>query len=109
MNKVYATASRDVFLQAKHPPRPAELRMKTWRWLVAPISADDPTWSDRCKRYWKRQERIYGMILSDFTMLIDWDGGFISTYATVLAVVPGERSANKANVTFLQQAQGELA
>lgn len=103
---MHATATSDVFLIAKHKPEVGELRMRSWRWIVPPTHDTDRVWAKRCKDYWDRQERIYGMRLSDFTMLIDWEGGFVSTYAVVLTVMPGERTANKQRVTFLKQSGG---
>ena len=80
-------------LPRKGPIAKGQLRSMSWRAILPPVvSQDDPTWAARCKGYWERQERLYGIRLSDFMMILDADEGTVSTFATVLDVLPGERT-----------------
>lgn len=80
-------------LPRKGPIAVGQLRSMAWSAILPPVvSQDDPTWSARCKDYWERQERLYGVRLSDFMMILDADEGTVSTFATVLDVLPGERT-----------------
>lgn len=80
-------------LPRKGPILAGQLRSMAWRAILPPVvSQDDPTWAARCKGYWERQERLYGVRLSDFMMILDAEEGAVSTFATVLEVLPGERT-----------------
>lgn len=80
----------------RKPTRPfkqGQLRMKAWRALLPPTPRqDDPTWTERCKQYWELQERLYGIKLSDFTMILNANEGVVATYAVVMDIMPGERT-----------------
>lgn len=77
----------------KGPIHVGQLRSMAWRAVLPPVVAqDDPQWTARCKEYWQLQERLYGLRMSDFTMIIDADEGVVVTFSTVLDVLPGERT-----------------
>lgn len=89
----------NVYRQAKSPFERGELRMKAWRAILPPVIAqDDPTWTQRCKEYWELQERLYGVRVSDFMMIIDTEESVVCTYVTVLEVLPGERTLDFSRV-----------
>lgn len=70
-----------------------------WRALLPPtVAQDDPLWAKRCKEYWERQERLYGMRLSNFTMILNSDEMIVATYAVVMDVLPGERTNDYSKV-----------
>ena len=83
-----------MFRKPREPFIPGELRTKTWRSLEPHVTADDKRWQTRCQQYWTLQGRLYGVVFSPFVMLVDNREGFISTYATVLSLLPGERTAD---------------
>lgn len=74
-------------------PKVGELRVRSWQCLIPPSSDADPTWARRCQNYWHLQERLYGLKMSDFTMVYGVvDGrGVVTTASTVVAVLPGRR------------------
>lgn len=85
--------------EAPVPGQPSALRLKTWRTLPGMVIAqDDKLWAARCKQYWELQGRLFGWRMSDFTMIVDATEGFVSTYCTVLEVLPGERTADHSRV-----------
>lgn len=90
----------------KRPAQVGELRMRSWNASLHPPAAeDDPLWVKRCKDYWELQARLYGLRMSDFAMLIGEEDGLlgpfpvVSTYSTVLEVLPGERTSDYSRVT----------
>ena len=88
-----------LYRAATHPFIPGELRMKAWSAILPPVVAqDDPLWASRCKQYWELQERLYGVRLSDYSMVLNPDEGVVATYAVVLEVLPGERTADHSRV-----------
>ena len=80
------------FEQARTPFKVGQLRSKTWR---APFTNGlTDIWRRRCMEYWERIEKRYGVIFSEPRN--DWvddpiEGPCVSTFATPLAIVPGER------------------
>ena len=88
----------DVFRKAKRPFIKGELRTKTWRSLEPNIREDDKRWAARCAQYWTLQQRLFGVIFSPYVMLVDNKDGFVSTYATVMEVLPGERTSDFSRV-----------
>ncbi len=97
-----------VYRKPREAFEPGALRMKSWRTLEANIAQDDKTWAARCKQYWELQERLYGVRLSNFTMLVDNNEGFVSTYCVVLEVLPGERTADHSRVPIAAAGVGSL-
>lgn len=83
-----------LYRQSKHPLVVGALRTKVWRTLEANLAADDAKWQARCKQYWELQERLYGLRMSDFAMLIDNNEGVVTTASVVLEVLPGERTTD---------------
>lgn len=75
-----------------------DLRLKSWRTLDPHVSDNDPTWQARCAQFWTLQGRLYGVVFSPFVFLVDNTEGVVSTYATVLEVLPGERTADHSRV-----------
>lgn len=98
-----------VYRQPKEPFVIGELRTKTWRTLQQDIAQNDKTWAARCAQYWNLQARLYGVQLSNFAMLVDNHDGFVSTYATVLDVLPGERTLDYSRVPVEAAGIGSLA
>lgn len=86
------------YRKAKDPFIVGALRTKTWRSLEPNISQDDKRWQARCSQFWTLQERLYGVRLSAFVMLVDNNEGFVSTYSTVLEILPGERTLDYSRV-----------
>lgn len=82
------------YRKPREPFVPGSLRTKTWRSLEPNISETDKRWGERCGQYWTLQARLYGVVFSPFVMLVDNQNGFISTYATVMEVLPGERTSD---------------
>lgn len=88
-----------VFRPMKNPAVVGELRSHTWAMEVylGPNDGISPVWSKRCREYWERQQQLYGIVLGDFTNLVEppdpatGKPAYISTYAPVLAILPGER------------------
>lgn len=97
-NKKYATVAS--FAAAEHGFMPGQLRTMTWKTLELVNQKDlderkgyGLEWAKRCDAYWERQMRKFGVVVGDFTMVADMIDGtcFITTAATVLAVLPGDR------------------
>ena len=97
---------RHVFRPMAHPARLGELRSKTWEIPVylGPGDETSPHWHAKIAAYWERQMQLYGIVMSDFTIAIEppdpatGKPPFLSTYATVLAILPGERHASMVGV-----------
>lgn len=88
-----------LYRKPKRPFVAGELRLKSWSTLPGlDVAPDNPMWAARCKQYWELQERLYGVKLSDFTMAVDNVNGFVSTYAVVMDVLPGERTSDHSRV-----------
>lgn len=79
----------------KSPAYVGELRSKTWALPLYDKSFEtSPIWSQRAEAYWLRQEQLFGLRMSNFTLLVDnfpETGPVISTFATVMDVLPGYR------------------
>jgi hypothetical protein len=56
------------------------------------VAVDDPEWQAKCKQYWELQERLFGFRASPFAMMVDNDIGAVSTFVTVMEVLPGPRT-----------------
>lgn len=83
-----------------------ELRMRSWNASTSPPASDlDPVWVKRAKDYWMLQERLYGLRMSGFTLLVGEEDGLlgmfpvVSTYAVVEEILPGERTTDHSRVT----------
>lgn len=69
--------------------RSGVLLTRTWQ---APIvHGVTQIWADRCRGYWERIERRYGVVLTDHRNAYDDETGTISTVAAVLMIIDGER------------------
>lgn len=86
-----ARASTRIYRTMKRPVVIGKLRHKAWSWLIPPTSDVDPVWTKRCQDYWELQQETYGLVFSNFTMVMDWEEQVVITYAVVLDVLPGER------------------
>lgn len=86
-----ARASTRIYRTMKRPVTIGKLRHKAWSWLIPPTSDADPVWAKRCQDYWELQQETYGLVFSNFTMVMDWEEQVVITYAVVLDVLPGER------------------
>lgn len=65
------------------------LYSKTWK---APfVNGVTDEWTQRVAGYWERIEQKYGLIMSQPAIDYLDETGTITTFATVLAIVPGER------------------
>lgn len=90
---------RTAYRPLKNPAYPGQLRAKTWAmpFFLSEKDAENPLWEARCREYWERQEQLYGLRMSNFTNSVEppdpktGKPAFISTYSTVLEVLPGER------------------
>lgn len=86
----------------KGPITEGELRTRTWRLDILDVGGvtaqDDPVWTKRCKEYWELQERLYGLKMSDFTMIVSNDEGVVVTAAVVLDILPGTRTSDWSKV-----------
>jgi hypothetical protein len=84
-----------LYRKPKRPLVKGELRMKSWSTLPGlDVAPDSPMWAARCRQYWELQERLFGFRASDFSMAVDNENGFVSTYCVVLEILPGERTAD---------------
>lgn len=83
-----------MFRKPRQPFVVGELRTKTWRTLEPNVTEADKRWQTRCSQYWTLQARLYGVVFSPYVMLVDNREGFVSTYATVLGIIPGERTSD---------------
>lgn len=96
------TEVRHVFRPLASPAHVGQLRTKTWAMdiYLGPGDEQSPVWAKRCREYWERQQQLYGLVMSDFTMAVEppdpktGKPAFISTYSSVLAILPGERHAS---------------
>lgn len=91
-----ARATSNVFCRAEHGEfRKNQIRRKAWRLDPLEIEPLDiqasAKWRDRAKTYWRRQERLYGVKHSDFTLQYDAANRTVYTHSMVLAVLPGQR------------------
>lgn len=93
-------------LYRKTSAREGELRFKSWNAMFEPPTGpDDVKWAARAKQYWELQERLYGLRLSDFALLVDevdttvGRAPVVTTVVTVLEVLPGERTSDYSRVT----------
>lgn len=83
----------------KKPIVVGELRMRSWNASMSPPTGElDPIWTKRAKDYWLLQERLFGMRVSGFTLLVGEEDGLlgrypvVSTYAVVEEILPGART-----------------
>lgn len=66
-----------------------KLYTRTWR---APyVHGVNQEWAKRCREYWERIEQRFGYVFSDHRNAFDEETLTISTYATPLAMLKGER------------------
>lgn len=91
-----------VYREPKNHFKVGDLRTKTWRTLESNVAEDDARWRERCAQYWTLQSRLYGVVMSSFAMLVDNSIGCVSTYSTVLAIMPGERTLDYSRVPIGQ-------
>lgn len=91
-----------LYRKPMHEPKVGDLRCKTWSTLPGlGLSPEDPLWADRCRQYWELQGRLYGWKMSAYTMAYDMSEGFVSTYCTILEILPGERTDEHWRVTVV--------
>lgn len=96
------------------PLEVGQLRMRSWNASLAPPRGDlDPVWVKRCEDYWRLQERLYGMKLGGYTLLVGEERSVlgpypvVSTYAVVTDILPGERTTDYRLVTPEQAMERE--
>ena len=85
-----------VFCRPEHGEfRKNQIRRKAWQLAPLEIPVEDvqasAKWRARAKAYWQRQERIYGVKHSDFTLQMDAPNRTVYTHSMVLDVLPGVR------------------
>lgn len=86
-------AGDNEFRLMRNPPTVGELRMKSWRYLVAPASADDPVWVQRVGDFWALQEETYGLRFHEhIDVFIDFEHGLVTSGARVARILPGRRT-----------------
>ena len=72
-----------------------KLYTKTWR---APgVHGVNETWAKRCREYWERVEQRFGYVFSDHRNAFDDATLTITTYATPLVMLKGERYPHRDN------------
>lgn len=80
-----------IWRQMKNVPSPGDVRRFERAYVEPPKSDLDPVWVQRCKDYWELQQTIYGLSLTDFSMVVDYTRGVVTTYVVVQRVLPGNR------------------
>lgn len=75
----------------KKPPRVGDVRMREGAYHIPPTGQTDPAWAARCKEYWELQAAVYGLVLTDFSMVVDYEKGTVRTYSAVQEILPGRR------------------
>lgn len=87
-----AFTGSSVYRYRKHPARPGQLHMKSWRYLVAPQSAGDPEWVTKAIDYWRLQAETFGLRYEDdLKLAVDYEHGIVTTFIHVAEVLPGRR------------------
>jgi hypothetical protein len=95
----YATVAS--FAAADHGFVLGQLRSMTWQTLELVTQEDidarkgnGAVWAERCDRYWERQMRKFGVVMSEFVIMVDQLDGrtVVTTSAAVLAILPGDRT-----------------
>lgn len=89
-----STVKGELVFPAFDPP--AEVgKLYTRTWQAPFVNGVTDEWQNRVAGYWERIEQKYGVIIS--RPVIDYDDatGTITTMATILVVVPGERYSVK--------------
>ena len=91
---------QQLYRAMKRPATKGQLRTRTWQTLVPPVDEADPVWFKRCGDYWARQEKLFGLAMSPFRMIISAVDGvvYVSTYAVVLDILPGLRTTDWSKV-----------
>lgn len=88
-------AGSHTWRRMRNPPVVGDLRVKSWRYLVAPTSGDDPVWAQRVADYWRLQEDTYGLRFDGhIDMFIDFELGAVTSAARIVAILPGQRVAD---------------
>ncbi len=79
----------------KVPAYKGQLRMKSWRYLVAPNSAADPEWITKAGQIWMLQAETFGLKFEDdMKLAVDYGNGIITTFIHVAEVLPGRREVD---------------
>ena len=84
-------ADDGIYRVMANPPKPGDVRMYERAYIEPPVNDLDPLWVGRCRDYWELQQAIYGLALTDFTMVVDYTRGTVRSYACVQRVLPGKR------------------
>jgi hypothetical protein len=100
-------ASRNVYRHRRKPIVPNDLHLKSWRYGVAPASANDPVWIKRCADYWQLQAETYGIRYhDDMAVMVDFGLGIVTTAIHVAEALPGRRTKD---FTVARVAEGASA
>lgn len=93
MQKLTDYAGSAEYRLMRNPAEVGELRIKSWRYLIAPTSSDDPVWMRRVGDYWALQEETYGLRFHEhIDVFIDFEHGLVTSGARVMRVLPGRRT-----------------
>lgn len=85
----------NVYRATKQPARPGQLRLKHWRYAIAPKSAADPDWIIKAVEFWKLQADTYGFKFEDdMQIAVDYEHGVVTTFIHIAEVLPGRRMAD---------------
>ncbi len=76
----------------REPAKPGQLRIKHWRYHIAPPSAADRALVQQCIDYWTLQSETFGLRFNDdMQIAVDYAHGVVTTAITVAEVMPGRR------------------
>lgn len=91
--KAHAQAG-GTYKRLQNKPYAGQLRSKAWKCLHG-TDPQDPIWVKRCREYWERQGRTYGLTFSNYSIEVerypDQMVDVLVTFAVVLDVLPGSR------------------
>ena len=86
-------AGSNTYRLMRQPPEIGAIRIKHWRYVVAPDGPEDPVWAKRVGDYWRLQEETYGLRFDDrIDMFIDFQLGLVSSAARIVDILPGQRT-----------------
>lgn len=74
------------------PKKPFAIKtLYTRTWQAPYVHGVNETWAKRAFEYWERIEQRFGVVMSDHRNAHDEETGTITTFATCIAILKGER------------------
>lgn len=92
----------EIYKKAERPFIVGTERVKQWQYDGQP----EQTWAERAQKYWKLQERVYGVRFSRVALVIDRKHDIVSSAATVDHVLAGVRAEINDPDFVLSRAEG---